>query len=36
MGKFVGNQSVQTLLRLSFRKRVKAVVMDEAHFIIQW
>ena len=33
---FVGNQSVRTLLRLSFRNRVKAAVIDEAHFIVQW
>ena len=33
---FVGNQSVRTLLRSSFRTRVKAVVIDEAHFIVQW
>ena len=33
---FVGNQSVRTLLRSSFRNRVKAVVIDEAHFIVQW
>ena len=33
---FVGNESVRTLLRLSFRDRVKAVVIDEAHFIVQW
>ena len=32
---FVGNQSVRTLLRSSFRDRVKAVVIDEAHFIVQ-
>ena len=33
---FVENQSVRTLLRSSFRNRVKAVVIDEAHFIVQW
>jgi len=33
---FVGNQSVRTLLRSSFKDRVKAVVIDEAHFIVQW
>lgn len=33
---FVGNESVRTLLRSSFRDRVKAVVIDEAHFIVQW
>ena len=27
---FVGNQSVRTLLRSSFRDRVKVVVIDEA------
>ena len=32
----VGSQSVRTLLRSSFRNRVKAVVIDEAHFIVQW
>ena len=31
---FVGNQSVRTLLRSSFRNRVKAVVTDKAHFIV--
>ena len=33
---FVGNQSMRTLLRSSFKDRVKAVVIDEAHFIVQW
>ncbi|XP_068680537.1 ATP-dependent DNA helicase RecQ-like [Montipora foliosa] len=33
---FVGYQSVRTFLRSSFRNRVKAVVIDEAHFIVQW
>ena len=33
---FVGNQSVRALLRSSFRNRVKGVVIDEAHFMIQW
>ena len=33
---FVGNQSVRTLPRSSFRNSVKAVVIDEAHFIVQW
>ena len=33
---FVGNQSVRTLLRSPFRDRVKAVVIDEAHVIVQW
>ena len=33
---FVGNQSVRTFLRSSFRNRVKAVVTDEAHFIVHW
>ena len=33
---FLGIQLVRTLLRSSFRERVKAVVIDEAHFIVQW
>ena len=33
---FVGSQSVRNLLRSSFKDRVKAVVIDEAHFIVQW
>ena len=33
---FVGSQSVRSLLRSSFKDRVKAVVIDEAHFIVQW
>ena len=34
---FVENAAVRTLLRnRSFQKRVKAVVIDEAHFVVQW
>ena len=32
---FVGNQSMRTLLKSSFKDRVKAVVIDEAHFIVR-
>ena len=32
---FVGDQSLWTLLRSSFKDRVKAVVIDEAHYIVQ-
>ena len=33
---FVESSSLRTLFRSSFKDRVKAVVIDEAHFIIQW
>lgn len=33
---FVENDAVRKLLRSSFKERIKAVVIDEAHFIIQW
>lgn len=33
---FVENSSVKALLKSSFKDRIKAVVIDEAHFVVQW
>ena len=33
---FVENDAIRKPLRSSFKERIKAVVIDEAHFIIQW
>ena len=33
---FAENDSVKRLLRSPFKDRIKAIVIDEAHFIIQW
>ena len=33
---FAENDSVKRLLRSPFKDRIKTIVIDEAHFIIQW
>ena len=33
---FAENDSVKGLLRSPFKDRIKTIVIDEAHFIIQW